>query len=66
MTKYSIKEIGEKANRNYSTVDFEKWLERLIKYLKKSDKSFDEEKFSDWLDSDTEKPFISGKNRYYW
>lgn len=67
MTKYSITEVGDRANRNYSVLDFEKWLERTITYIqKKIDPSFNREKFLKWLEDGEEKPFISGKNRYFW
>jgi len=67
MTKYSIYEVGEKANKNRDSLDFEKWLERTLKYItEKIDPAFSREKFAEWLEEDDEKPFISGKNRYYW
>ena len=67
MAKYFITEIGAKANKNISDQDFDKWINRVVKYIKVYiDQDFDEEKFDEWLHGDGEEPFIFGKNRFYW
>ena len=67
MTKYFISAIGTKANKNVQDYDFDKWIDRTVKYIKiYIDKEFDEKKFGEWLMGDGEEPFIFGKNRFYW
>lgn len=66
MSKVVICELDKKVNEG-KNVQLPEALTRIMNYIvKEIDPSFDKEGFKEWLDSGEDKPFKSGKNRYYW
>lgn len=66
MSRVVISDLDEKVNKNKS-VQLPEALRRIMNYITKEiDPTFDKEGFKEWLHLGEDKPFKSGKNRYYW
>lgn len=66
MSKIIISELDRRINRS-TVLCFDTAMRRIQKYIVKNiDETFPSKEFSDWCNSDTDKPFVWNKNRYHW